>query len=652
MVVYRLVDGVGPHWRGAVDSPGTIFQDGPLPGGATEVVYEIRHQAGGVNSDAIVCTEESVAGAPTSCTASPTASGFEIAWDQTTTEKVVVYRSVDGSVPYWRGAVNSPGVTFSDGGLPPGSTEVEYEIRHQAGGVNSDPLPCAQLQPEGGPTYCSVVPKADGFRVAWDQTAADAVVVYRTVDGAGPFHRGSVNYPEVVFADSGLPNGAVDVEYEIRHQVGGVNSDSIVCQSFVDLPPLSANYSDWDYTLPDSITSPPNAYEPLPEGAWFPEDQYTRHCSYLPSNLPIVELGQTLHLEGVGNGAYGLVWIPHDWNLEGQLSVSQAQATEDTPSLTFGPWYMNGGDSSYSGYLAGMRQPSVGRTATVNNEGMWWILHVETWPGQRWDIEYTPTGYYRTPGRPYYPFTPSPCAIFGDPLKFAGREVDAGTLVFVDSFTTMTTFMPGYACLEAYFIGANKDNVAWCLFEIASAGYSLTQLRNAHGISFGVRNSADEFVARVDDIDIVKFTDDLAADYGEPLIGPTSRFEYLGNNEFRLRESGLRFTADDPNFAHRINHVMNHADDAPQRTFHGVFSGDPFEVLDEAWLKAREGGLAAYQPGSPNSSYFVVFDDNIGYSGGTWGAQRAYPTTNVVQIVLNNATGEVITAYPVHQIPG
>lgn len=101
---------------------------------------------------------------------------------------------------------------------------------------------------------------------------------------------------------------------------------------------------------------------------------------------------------------------------------------------------------------------------------------------------------------------------------------------------------------------------------------------------------------------------------------------------------------------HRIDHVLQHLQDNPQKKLHGVFEGDRnrwLATIDEAWTKSAAGGpLVKRQQQNGRTVATVDLQRRLGYVGGSEGARRRKPECRLVRIVTENRR-EVITAYPV-----
>lgn len=116
-----------------------------------------------------------------------------------------------------------------------------------------------------------------------------------------------------------------------------------------------------------------------------------------------------------------------------------------------------------------------------------------------------------------------------------------------------------------------------------------------------------------------------------------------------LSPAGLIY-ARGPQGEHRVDHVMRHAEDDPNRPQHGVFNGSREEILqliDEAYQLIQQNSKRVNrQSEGDRTEYTIRFDRPIGYEGGRNGKRNSYPQVNRLRLVLEDGTS-VITAYPV-----
>jgi hypothetical protein len=100
---------------------------------------------------------------------------------------------------------------------------------------------------------------------------------------------------------------------------------------------------------------------------------------------------------------------------------------------------------------------------------------------------------------------------------------------------------------------------------------------------------------------------------------------------------------------YRIDHVMEHSRDNPDKPSHGVFEGTRDEILaliDEAYQLAQKRGppQVVIEDQGDRTTYTVNLNRKIGHGGGQSGARRRHPPLKMIKIVLEE--DEVITAYP------
>ena len=116
-----------------------------------------------------------------------------------------------------------------------------------------------------------------------------------------------------------------------------------------------------------------------------------------------------------------------------------------------------------------------------------------------------------------------------------------------------------------------------------------------------------------------------------------------------LSPAGLIY-ARGPQGEHRVDHVMRHAEDDPNRPQHGVFNGsrdDILQLLDEAYQLIQQNSKRVNkQAEGDRIEYTIRFDRPIGYEGGRSGKRNNNPQVNRLRLVLEDGKS-VITAYPV-----
>ena len=98
----------------------------------------------------------------------------------------------------------------------------------------------------------------------------------------------------------------------------------------------------------------------------------------------------------------------------------------------------------------------------------------------------------------------------------------------------------------------------------------------------------------------------------------------------------------------RLEHVMRHAEDIPDRDSHGVFNGDQVTILkliDEAYEMVKSKSKYVKSASSEgNTAYTISMGRTIGYDGGQKGQRNGHRELKILQLVLDGK--RVITAYP------
>lgn len=100
---------------------------------------------------------------------------------------------------------------------------------------------------------------------------------------------------------------------------------------------------------------------------------------------------------------------------------------------------------------------------------------------------------------------------------------------------------------------------------------------------------------------------------------------------------------------HRLDHVMQHAEDDTSKRIHGVFEGDRDAILatiDEAFEKSRKGGRDIRTEDQNGRTVLTVrMSRKIGHMGGEEGQRQRNPECRYLRMVLENGN-EVVSAYP------
>lgn len=140
-----------------------------------------------------------------------------------------------------------------------------------------------------------------------------------------------------------------------------------------------------------------------------------------------------------------------------------------------------------------------------------------------------------------------------------------------------------------------------------------------------------------------------SADHAAPAAG-SARFppDQVGNK--RWESPGGLWYGTGPGGEHRIDHVLRHLKDDPQRDVHSVFTGDKYQVfslIDEAYQMFLRGEPTAEfeQAGPRRRQVTVDMQRDIGYEGGRRGARDGFPRLTRLRLILDDDTF-VVTAYP------
>lgn len=146
----------------------------------------------------------------------------------------------------------------------------------------------------------------------------------------------------------------------------------------------------------------------------------------------------------------------------------------------------------------------------------------------------------------------------------------------------------------------------------------------------------------------IKIVESPAAKPGERPAVQEIELKKLGPETW-LSPAGLKYQGRDPDGRTRVDHVLRHARDIPDRDgSHGVFDGGPdavFGVIDEAWRNVEKTKLRPTIEGDRNL-YTVPMGRRVGYLGGRAGASRGHPPLTRVFLVIETGTKNVITAFP------
>ncbi len=215
---------------------------------------------------AVVAPSVSPAGAagPATCTYTDTGTGYDVTWElEPTATKHVVYRTVDGSSLYWRGAVDAPGTTFNGDAYPTNGGTVVYTITAKDGNTVLGSTQCTEVLPES--FACTVADNGTGYDISWSTAVgADRYVIQRQIDGSGTWYwRGAVNAPGSSFDGDPEPTQTHStVDYQVVAKNGNTVLDAIDCQAGPVLACYFTEYSDGSfYVVLDDEMDPALVYE-------------------------------------------------------------------------------------------------------------------------------------------------------------------------------------------------------------------------------------------------------------------------------------------------------------------------------------------------------------------------------------------------------
>jgi hypothetical protein len=130
--------------------------------------------------------------------------------------------------------------------------------------------------------------------------------------------------------------------------------------------------------------------------------------------------------------------------------------------------------------------------------------------------------------------------------------------------------------------------------------------------------------------------------------GGTFQLREVGRDRYET-PAGLLYTMG-PRGEHRIEHVMRHAKDQPNRPTHSVFLADDqdsvLKLIDEAYgLAKSKSPRSQYESSKGNDKYDVDMKRKVGFDGGKKGQRNNYRSLNKVRMILDG--NRVITAFPV-----
>lgn len=142
-----------------------------------------------------------------------------------------------------------------------------------------------------------------------------------------------------------------------------------------------------------------------------------------------------------------------------------------------------------------------------------------------------------------------------------------------------------------------------------------------------------------------------AADSGSARISTANAAKFklteIGKNKFKS-PAGLVYTMG-PGGEHRIDHVLRHGNDMPNRPVHSVFSGDRdtiLMVIDEGFRLVQSQPQQVKTNRERNrTEYTIDMQRKIGFEGGQKGKRKGFPALKRLKLILQDKTN-VVTAYP------
>ncbi len=160
---------------------------------------------------------------PATCTARAEGANIEVTWPAANgATEYVVYRTVNGNGPFWRGKTSN--LSFTDNNR---SGAIVYSVKSKIGNRSSATTTCS-FEAAAGPqpvANCSATRQNGSIQVTWPAAnGAAEYVVYRTVNGNGPFWRGKTS--NLSFTDG---NRSGTIVYSVASKNGPVKSDPVLC---------------------------------------------------------------------------------------------------------------------------------------------------------------------------------------------------------------------------------------------------------------------------------------------------------------------------------------------------------------------------------------------------------------------------------------
>ena len=182
-----------------------------------------------------------------------------------------------------------------------------------------------------------------------------------------------------------------------------------------------------------------------------------------------------------------------------------------------------------------------------------------------------------------------------------------------------------------------------------TSGKPAERYRSCHvEITGALERYRDKLQIRLREPAQIKIDDSPTAKPGKPPAAKKVELKKVGSDTW-LSPAGLRYQGRDPDGRTRVDHVLRHAGDIPDRDgSHGVFDGGPdavFGVIDEAWRNVEKKKLRPTIEGD-RSLYTVPMGRRVGYLGGRAGASRGHPPLTNVFLVIETGTKNVVSAFP------
>lgn len=90
----------------------------------------------------------------------------------------------------------------------------------------------------------------------------------------------------------------------------------------------------------------------------------------------------------------------------------------------------------------------------------------------------------------------------------------------------------------------------------------------------------------------------------------------------------------------RIDHINRHSVPNPQRSTHGVFNGNPQDIVNQAWK--NKDNVVPIDDGMGGKIYNIPYKD-AGYESGS---VNTGTKMNYVTIIVMDGTNDIIAAFP------